>query len=379
MSLEGVHLETAESVLEGHPDKIADQISDRIVDAALSNDPFARISCNTLVTHNTVVVAGEISEGLSLDVDGIVRQTLKSIGYDSESGGIDPTSCVVQTYLRPQASELASLAARVLPGDQAVTFGYAVDETSQLMPLPITLAQHLAKQISNLRRGGRLNYLRPDGKVQITVEYAGAVARRVTDVVISVNRSPDVDDSRLRHDLYNLAVLKIIPKKLIDKRTVTFINYKDKFIVGGPEADSGLTGRKNQVDAYGPRMVHGGGALSGKDPSKVDRTGAYLARYIAKNIVAAGLSKECKVGLVFIKGLRSVRHFQLSTSSSTAIREPALKRLLLKELKLEFGVAIEKLNLRRPIYAKTSVFGHFGRDEPEFTWEKTDLATRLDC
>jgi len=370
---------TSESVSEGHPDKMCDQISDAILDAILAQDPQARVACETATTTGVVFIAGEITYAphVKLNVPAIVRQTVKEIGYTDAAMGFDYKTCSVMVALGQQSADIAMGVDRDGAGDQGMMFGYASNETPELMPLPISLAQRLAKRLADVRKKGLLKYLRPDAKSQVTVEYEYGIPKRVEAVVLSNQHNPGVSQKRIRADLIRLVAKKVIPARLLDAKTKYYINPTGNFVIGGPHGDSGLTGRKIIVDTYGGMGRHGGGAFSGKDPSKVDRSAAYAARYIAKNIVAAGLADRCEVQLSYAIGVAKPISVMVDTFGTGRIDEEEISRLVFKHFPLTPREIITHLRLRRPIYKATAAYGHFGRDGEGFTWERTDKAALL--
>ncbi len=382
MSIDGVHLFTSESVTEGHPDKICDQISDAILDDLLRQDPTSRVACETLVTTGLVLIAGEItSEGYS-DFQKVVRETVREIGYTRAKYGFDYNTCCVISSIHEQSPDIAmgveeSEEHEQGAGDQGLMFGYACRETEELMPLPIMLAHKLARRLSKVRKEKVLDYLRPDGKSQITIEYEGEVPKRVEAVVIAAQHNAKVKMSDLRQDIENVVIKKVVPPHMIDKNTKIFINETGRFEQGGPLADTGLTGRKIIVDTYGGVGSHGGGCFSGKDPSKVDRSGSYMARYIAKNIVAAGIADKIEVQIAYAIGVAEPVSIMVDSFGTSRIPEDRIKELIRAHFELKPKKIISSLNLLRPIYRKTACYGHFGRTEKEFTWEYTDKAESL--
>jgi S-adenosylmethionine synthetase len=371
------HLFTSESVTEGHPDKIADQISDAILDAILAKDPMSRVACETLVTTGLAIVAGEITTTAVIDYQEVVRGTIKEVGYDRGKYGYDAETCAVLSSIHSQSPDIAMGVDTGGAGDQGLMFGFACTETEELMPLPIMLAHKLVKGLSCLRRDGTLKYLRPDGKSQVTVEYEGSTPVRVDAVVVSSQHSPDVTQEQMRADVIEKIVKPTIPAALMDADTKIYVNPTGRFVVGGPHGDAGVTGRKIIVDTYGGAAPHGGGAFSGKDPTKVDRSACYMARYIAKNVVAAGLADRALVQLAYAIGVADPVSVMVRTEGTGRIAEDKITELVRANFKLTPRGIMEELNLRRPIYKKTAAFGHFGRTEAEFTWERTDKAAAL--
>jgi len=377
MSRKGRYLFTSESVTEGHPDKIADQISDSILDAILAQDPVGRVACETLVTTGLAIIAGEITTSCYVDFPKIVRDTIRDVGYTRAKFGFDSETCAVLSSIHEQSPDIAQGVDPGGAGDQLLMFGYATTETEELMPLPIMLAHKLVKGLSEARRSGTLDYLRPDGKSQVSVEYENAKPVRVDTVVVSTQHSSTVNNDTLREDITDRIVNKVIPAELMDSKTRVLINPTGRFVVGGPHGDAGVTGRKIIVDTYGGAAPHGGGAFSGKDPTKVDRSACYMARYVAKNIVAAGLAERCTVQLAYAIGVAEPVSVFIDTDDTGQVPDDILSELVRTHFKLTPRGIIETLDLRRPIYKKTAAFGHFGRCEPEFTWERTDKANAL--
>jgi len=373
----GSYLFTSESVTEGHPDKIADQISDAILDATLSEDEFARVACETLVTTGLVVIAGEITAKKRVDFSRVARETIRDIGYTRAKYGFDCDTCSVLTTIDQQSLDIAQGVDSGGAGDQGLMFGFACNETKELMPLPIQLAHRLASRLADVRHSGTLPYLRPDGKSQVTVEYKDGKPLRVDTIVISSQHSPDVDNSRLRDEIIEHVVRPTVSPELIDHKTKYHINPTGRFVTGGPQGDAGLTGRKIIVDTYGGYAPHGGGAFSGKDPTKVDRSAAYMARYIAKNIVASDLAERCLVQLAYAIGVAEPVSILVDTSGTGRIDDGVLSNIVREHFNLTPDGIIETLQLRRPIYKKTAAYGHFGRSLDEFTWEHTDKAVAL--
>jgi len=377
LSSESGFLFTSESVTEGHPDKISDQISDAVLDAALTADPKARVACETLVTTGLVVVAGEITTEAVLDYSKIARETIRQIGYTHSSYGFDCDTCAVLSALDRQSPDIAMGVDTGGAGDQGLMFGYACNETPELMPLPIQLAHQLVRRLSEVRKSGELPYLRPDGKSQVTVEYRDGRPFRVDAVVISSQHADDVTNEQLRSEIQKHVIEHTVSSELLDKDTKYHINPTGRFVTGGPKGDAGVTGRKIIVDTYGGYAPHGGGAFSGKDPTKVDRSAAYMARYIAKNIVAAGLADRCMVQLAYAIGVADPVSVYVNTEGSGRVSDAALSKLVRDNFELTPRGIIESLNLRRPIYKATAAYGHFGRNEEGFSWEKTDKAEAL--
>ncbi len=384
---------TSESVTEGHPDKICDQISDAVLDAIYSQDPNARVACETAVTTGMVLVMGEISTECYVDIPKVVRNTILEIGYDRAKYGFDGETCAVLTSIDEQSGDIAMGVDKALEaktgemddsqieaigaGDQGMMFGYACDETPELMPMPISLAHKLTKRLSDVRKQGILDYLRPDGKSQVTVEYDGDKPVRVDTVVISTQHGAEVSHDTIERDIIELVIKKVIPSELLDNKTRFLVNPTGRFVVGGPQGDSGLTGRKIIVDTYGGYARHGGGAFSGKDPTKVDRSAAYAARYVAKNIVAAGLASKVEVQLAYAIGVAKPVSVLVDTFGTGKLPEEKLSQLIQKYFDLRPAAIIKTLDLRRPIYKQTAAYGHFGRTDIELPWEKTDKAELL--
>ena len=369
---------TSESVTEGHPDKIADQISDAILDACLEQDPFSRVAAETLTATGLVVVAGEITTKAYVDLQGLVRGVVASIGYDNALYGFDSNTCAVISAINKQSGDIAQGVDTGGAGDQGMMFGYASNETPELMPAPISLAHKLCRKLTEVRKSGKLPYLRPDGKSQVTVEYdENGKPARIDAVVISSQHSDSVSNEELHADILKYVIQAVLPPALLDEHTKYFINPTGRFVIGGPMGDTGLTGRKIIVDTYGGVGRHGGGAFSGKDPTKVDRSAAYMARYIAKNIVAAGLAERAEVELAYAIGVAEPVSVLVETFGTGKISETKLTELVRKNFALTPKGIIESLNLRRPIYQKTAAYGHFGRNDPDFTWEATDKAATL--
>jgi S-adenosylmethionine synthetase len=369
---------TSESVTEGHPDKMADQISDAILDACLEQDPFSRVACETLTCTGLVVIAGEITTSAYVDFQSVVRGTVAAIGYDNALYGFDSNTCAVISTINKQSGDIAMGVDTGGAGDQGMMFGYATNETPELMPAPISLAHKLTRRLSEVRRSGLMSYLRPDGKSQVTVEYdAKQKPVRVDAVVISTQHAETVSNAELRADILKHVIQAVIPANLLDAGTKYHINPTGRFVIGGPMGDTGLTGRKIIVDTYGGMGRHGGGAFSGKDPTKVDRSAAYMARYVAKNIVAAGLAERCEVQLAYAIGVAEPVSVLVDTFGTGTVDEDKLEALARANFALTPKGIIESLNLRRPIYKATAAYGHFGREGKDFTWEATDKVAAL--
>lgn len=375
---------TSESVSEGHPDKVSDQISDAILDAIIAEDPKARVACETLVTTGMAMIAGEITTSAYVDMPDIVRQTIKEIGYDDSSMGFDYETCAVLTSIDRQSPDISQgvsegegLFTEQGAGDQGLMFGYACNETPELMPMPITFAHKLTKRLADVRKSGLLNFLRPDSKSQVSIQYINDKPIRVDTVVISSQHNPDVTYENLKESIIEEVVNKVIPADLLDENTKYFINPTGRFVVGGPMGDCGLTGRKIIVDTYGGQGSHGGGAFSGKDPSKVDRSASYMARYVAKNIVAADLADKCEVQLAYAIGVAEPVSVMINTFGTGKIPSNEIARVVREEFDMRPRGIVETLDLLRPIYRKTAAYGHFGRELPEFTWERTDRVASL--
>ena len=378
------HLFTSESVSEGHPDKVADQISDAILDAILTQDKFARVACESLVTTGMAMIAGEITTSAWVDMPSIVRNTIKEIGYNSSDMGFDWQSCAVITSIDKQSADIAQgvnegsgVDLDQGAGDQGLMFGYACDETSVLMPMPITYAHALTKLQSEVRKAGTLLWLRPDAKSQVTIEYVDNIPKRIEAVVLSTQHSPDISYEALKEAVMEEIIKPALPANMIDGKTKFFINPTGRFVIGGPVGDCGVTGRKIIVDSYGGRGSHGGGAFSGKDPSKVDRSSSYMGRYVAKNLVAAGLATEVEVQVAYAIGISKPVSINVKTFGTGKISEERLVQVVGEVFDLRPKAIIQQLDLLRPIYHKTAAYGHFGRELPEFTWERTDKVEAL--
>ncbi|MDD3897704.1 MAG: methionine adenosyltransferase [Syntrophomonadaceae bacterium] len=384
---------TSESVTEGHPDKIADQISDSVLDAILGQDPMGRVACETMVTTGLVLVSGEITTDCYVDIPRLVRNTIKDIGYTRAKYGFDCETCAVITSLDEQSGDIAmgvnkayeakrgemseAEVEAIGAGDQGMMFGYASNETEDLMPMPIYLAHKMAQRLTEVRKNGTLDYLRPDGKTQVTIEYEDNKPVRIDTVVVSTQHHPDVERETLEGDIIEQVIKASVPENMLDDATRFFINPTGRFVVGGPQGDCGLTGRKIIVDTYGGMARHGGGAFSGKDPTKVDRSACYAARYVAKNIVAAGIADRCEIQVAYAIGVAQPVSIAVDTFGTGKISEEEIVELITRNFDLRPAAIIRDLDLRRPIYKKTASYGHFGRPDPDFTWEKTDRAEDL--
>jgi S-adenosylmethionine synthetase len=368
---------TSESVTEGHPDKIADQISDAVLDAVLKHDPKGRVACETLVTTGLAVVAGEITTSAVLDYDTLVRETIRGVGYNRAKYGYDCETCAVISTVKRQSPDIAMGVDTGGAGDQGLMFGFACDETEELMPMPIQLAHRLTQRLSEVRKSNKVDFLRPDGKSQVTIEYRDGQPARVDTVVISTQHSDTVSHRDLHDAIIEQVIKPVVPAAMLDRNTKYHINPTGRFVVGGPMGDAGLTGRKIIVDTYGGYSRHGGGAFSGKDPSKVDRSACYMARYIAKNVVAAGLARKAEVQLAYAIGVAEPVSVMVDAFGTATIPEERITELVRENFKLTPKAIIETLDLRRPVYKATAAYGHFGRSGPGFTWEKTDRADAL--
>ena len=377
MKSQGNFLFTSESVTEGHPDKIADQISDSVLDEVLRQDPKGRVACETFITTGLIVIGGEITTNAVLDYSKLARETVKGIGYDRAKYGFDSETCSVICTIDRQSPDIAMGVDTGGAGDQGLMFGYASNETAELMPLPIQLSHNLARKLSTTRRDKTLSYLRPDGKSQVTVEYDNGKPVRIDAVVISSQHGEDVETERLREEILDVVIKPTLPAELIDANTKYYVNPTGRFVVGGPMGDTGLTGRKIIVDTYGGAAPHGGGAFSGKDPTKVDRSACYMARYIAKNIVAAGIADRCQVQLAYAIGVAEPVSVYVDCHGTSKIDESKLAEIVRANFQLTPKGIIESLDLRRPIYQRTAAFGHFGRNEEGFSWEVTNKAAQL--
>jgi S-adenosylmethionine synthetase len=387
------NLFTSESVTEGHPDKVCDQVSDAILDAILDKDPTGRVAVETLVTNGICLVAGEVTTGCYVEIPNIVRATIKEIGYTRAVYGFDYETCGVLVAIQGQSKDIARGVDKALEirggevvkedleglgaGDQGLMFGFACNETKELMPLPIVLAHKLAKKLAEVRKTGELAYLRPDGKSQVTVEYEGSKPVRIHTVLIAAQHAPEVDMKKIHEEIVERVILPILPEELVDDKIKYYVNPTGRFVIGGPQGDTGVTGRKIIVDTYGGYARHGGGAFSGKDPTKVDRSGAYAARWVAKNVVAAGLADKCEVQLAYAIGIAHPLSIMVDTFGTGKIAEKKISELIDEVFDLRPGLIIKHLNLRRPLYKQVAAYGHFGRADLDLPWEKTDKAAEL--
>jgi S-adenosylmethionine synthetase len=380
----GSYVFTSESVSEGHPDKISDQISDAILDEHIKGDKRSRVAIETLVTTGRIIISGEITSSVEVDYEKVARSTVADIGYNDPEIGFDASTCDVEIYVHSQSPDISQgvtegegLYKEQGAGDQGMMFGYAVAETDELMPMPIQYANKLVKRLADVRKGGEVNFIRPDSKSQVTVQYENGKVKRVDSIVISTQHSPDVSYETVRDAVNELVIKKVIPADLMDDHTKMFVNPTGRFVIGGPHGDTGLTGRKIIVDTYGGMGRHGGGAFSGKDPSKVDRSAAYMGRYIAKNIVAAGLAYRCEIQVAYAIGVAEPVSIMIDTFGTGTISEAVIAEGIKKNFEVRPARIIQALDLLRPIYRLTAVYGHFGREEKEFTWERRDKTEQL--
>lgn len=391
--MKNLHLFTSESVTEGHPDKVCDKVSDSIVDAIIAKDPPARIAVETLVTNGLCVVAGEVTTGCYVEIPQLVRETIKEIGYTRAKYGFDYETCGVLVSLKEQSKDIARGVDKALEirggevvkedlekigaGDQGLMFGFACDETDELMPLPIVLAHRLCKKLAEVRKTGELSYLRPDGKSQVTIEYDGDKPIRVHTALIAAQHAPEIETDKMKEEIIERVILPILPQEMVDDKTKYYVNPTGRFVIGGPQGDTGVTGRKIIVDSYGGYSRHGGGAFSGKDPTKVDRSGTYAARWVAKNIVAAKIAKKCEVQIAYAIGIAHPLSIMVDTFGTGELADDKIAKLVEEVFDLRPGMIIKHLQLRRPLYKQVAAYGHFGRPELDLPWEKTDKAAEL--
>ncbi len=368
---------TSESVSEGHPDKVCDQISDAILDAALTQDPTSRVACEAMVTHGKLVIAGEITTKANIDFVKVAREVIRNIGYDSAAAGFNHNTCDISVHIQKQSPDIAMGVDKGGAGDQGMMFGFATDETPELMPLSISLAHALVKELANMRKKKEVGYLRPDAKSQVTVEYQNGIPARIDAIVVSAQHDGAVPLPKIEQDIKNILIKRVVPEKYLDSQTKIFVNPTGRFEIGGPQGDTGLTGRKIIVDTYGGYGAHGGGAFSGKDPSKVDRSAAYFARYLAKNVVASGVARQCLIQIAYAIGVAEPVSVMVNTYQTSKVKDLEIVRLLQKMFDFTPNGIIHFLDLRKPIYQRTAAYGHFGREDQGFTWERKDAAPKI--